>query len=130
MNKAKLRQTLLFFFFSFNSNSMTTSLSICISLIWQNVNKLILNIQGWATSGFYLNSGFFLGGGVGKYCVFFSNSRLKSSLQVFFLSLCPSLNITLRFKDSMIFAHTHTNGSLNIIVNIITRSALIIIFLN
>ena len=42
-------------------------------------------LQGWATSGFNLNSGFF---GGGKYCIFFSNSRQIFSLQVFFFFPC------------------------------------------
>ena len=51
-------------------------------------------LQGWATSGFNLNSGFL---GVGKYCIFLSNSRLISSLQVFwvFFTCTPSLMLDL-----------------------------------
>ena len=52
-------------------------------------------IQGWATSGFYLNSVFFFYFSGWKILHFSGNSRLISSLQVFFfLSLCPSLYIT------------------------------------
>ena len=67
--------------------------------------------QRWTTSGFNLNSGFCFGV---KYCIFFSNSRLISSLQFFFpLSLCPSLiegrvNSPLRPSPPPPPPHTHT----------------------
>ena len=54
--------------------------SITLVMVSLCITFYNLYMQGWATSGFILNSGFFCG----KYCIFFSNSRLISSLQVFF----------------------------------------------
>ena len=44
---------------------------------WKFFFFFFLGAQGWATAGFNLNSLFF---GGGKYCTFFINSRLISSL--------------------------------------------------
>ena len=50
--------------------------------------------QGWGTSGFNLNSWGEGGGGGEKYCIFFSNSLLISSLQVFFAFPVPITSCT------------------------------------
>ena len=82
--------------------------SITLVMVSLCITFYNLYMQGWATSGFILNSFFFF---CGKYCIFFSNSRLISSLQVFFfLSLCPYLKIYAHISDvvvhcCLVFSH-------------------------